>query len=37
MMNNNHVVKEYFDMNNHYIKISLINNKDIHIVSYNNN
>ena len=36
-MNNNHVVKEYFDMNNHYIKISLINNKDIHIVSYNTN
>ena len=35
MMNNNNIIKEYFDVNNHYIKISLVNNKDIHIVSYN--
>ena len=36
-MNNNHIVKEYFDFNDHYIKLSLINNRDIHIVSYNTN
>ena len=35
MQNNNYLVKEYFDINSHYIKISLVNNKDIHIVSYN--
>ena len=34
-MNNNYLVKEYFNLNDHYIKISLINNKDIHLVSYN--
>lgn len=34
MLNNNYVVKEYFDLNNHYLKISFVNNQDIHIVSY---
>ena len=37
MLNNNYVVKEYFDVNGHYIKLSLVNNQDIHIVSYNSN
>ena len=34
LSNNNYLVKEYFDLNGHYFKISLIND-DIHIVSYN--
>ena len=34
-MNNNYIVKEYFNLNDHYLSISLINNKDIHLVSYN--
>ena len=35
MLNNpNYLIKEYFDLNGHYLKVSYIN-KDIHIVGYN--
>ena len=33
--NDNYIVKEYFDLNGHYLRLSFINNKDIHIISYN--
>jgi len=33
-MLNNYVVKEYYDLNGHYLKVSLFNG-DIHMVSYN--
>ena len=35
-MLNNYVVKEYYDLNGHYLKVSLFNG-DIHMVSYNSN
>ena len=31
----NYIHKEYFDLNEHYLHISLIDNQSIHIVSYN--
>ena len=36
MLNNSYVFKEFYDLNGHYLKISLFNG-DIHIVSYNMN
>ena len=34
MLNNNYVVKEFFDLNGHYLKLFIFN-EDIHIVCYN--
>ena len=34
MLNNNYVIKEFFDLNGYYLKVSLYN-EDIHIVCYN--
>ena len=33
--NNNYVFKEYFNLNDHYLRLSFQENEDIHIVSYN--
>ena len=35
-MLNNYLVKEYYDLNGHYLKVSFFNG-DIHIISYNTN
>ena len=36
MLNNNYLIKEFPDLDGHYLKITLFNG-DIHIVSYNMN
>ena len=36
MLNNNYLIKEFPDLNGHYLKITFFNG-DIHIVSYNMN